>query len=61
VFNDKFNKLDNDCWTSMFDVKCIIKLSILNAILLMDTMSKALVFVKSKICLYCTIIIFLEL
>jgi hypothetical protein len=61
VFNDKSSNLDNDCWTSMFDVKCIIKPSILNAILSMDTMSKALVFVKSKTCLYCTIVIFVKL
>ncbi len=29
--NDKFGKLDKDCWTSMFNVECIVKLSILKA------------------------------
>jgi len=24
-FIDKFDKLDNDCWTCMFNVECIIK------------------------------------
>jgi hypothetical protein len=32
----------------MFDVKCIIKPSILNATLPIDAISKALIFVKSK-------------
>jgi len=46
--NDKFSKLDKDCWIGMFNVECIIKPSILKAILPIDAISKALVFVKSK-------------
>ncbi len=46
--NDKFCKLDKDCWICMFNVECIVKPSILKAILLVDAISKALVFVKSK-------------
>ncbi len=30
-FVDKFGKLDKDCWTCMFNIKCIIKPSILKA------------------------------
>ncbi len=26
-FDDKFVKLDNDCWTSVFNVECIVKSS----------------------------------
>ncbi len=33
--NDKFGKLDKDYWTSVFNVKCIIKPSILKAIYLL--------------------------
>ncbi len=43
-FDDKFGKLNKDCWTSMFSVECIIKL--LKSTLLVDAISKALVFVK---------------
>jgi hypothetical protein len=45
-FDDKFDKLDKDCWTFMFNVECIVKPSILKATLLVDAISKALVFVK---------------
>jgi hypothetical protein len=34
--NDKFGKLNKDCWTSMFDVECIVKSSILKIILFID-------------------------
>jgi hypothetical protein len=46
--NDKFGKLKKDCWTCMFNVKCITKPSILKAILPIGVISKALVFVKSE-------------
>jgi len=45
-FINKFGKLDKDCWTSMFNDECIIKPSILKAILHVDAISKALVYVK---------------
>ncbi len=45
---DKFGELNKDCWTSMFNVKCIIKPSILKVDLLIDAISKALVFVQLK-------------
>jgi hypothetical protein len=44
---DKFGKPNKDYWTSMFNVKCIIKPSILKAVLLVDAISKALILVKS--------------
>jgi hypothetical protein len=47
-FDDKFGKLNKDCWTSMFNAECIIKSLILKATLHVDAISKALVFVKSK-------------
>jgi hypothetical protein len=47
-FNDKFDKLNRDCWTSMFNVECIVKPSILKATSHIGAISKALVFVKSK-------------
>ncbi len=46
--DDKFGKLDKDCWTCMFNVECIVKLSILKIVLPIDAISKALIFVKSK-------------
>jgi hypothetical protein len=49
VFNevdDKFGKLDKDCWISMFNVECIVKLLILKVILPIDAINKALVFLK---------------
>jgi hypothetical protein len=46
--DDKFGKIDKDYWTSMFNVECIIKPSILKAILPIDAISKVLNFVKSK-------------
>ncbi len=46
MFVDKFGKSDNDCWISMSNVKCIIKLSILNVALPMDAMMRAFVFIK---------------
>jgi len=42
----KFGKLDKDCWTSIFNAKCIIKLLILKASLHVNAISKVLVFVK---------------
>jgi hypothetical protein len=47
-FNDKLGKLNKDCWTSMFNVKCIVKSLILKATLLINAINKTLVFVKSK-------------
>jgi len=47
-FDDKFGKLDKDCWTCIFNVKCIIKLCIIKTTLPIDVISKALVFVNSK-------------
>jgi hypothetical protein len=47
-FDDKFGKLNKDCWTCMFNVECIVKPSILKTILHIDAISKALVFVKSE-------------
>jgi hypothetical protein len=44
--DDKFGKLNKDCWTSMFSVECITKL--LKATLFVDAISKALGFVKSE-------------
>jgi hypothetical protein len=46
-FDDKFGKLDKDCWIGMFNVECIVKPSILKATLPIVAISKALVFVKS--------------
>jgi len=45
-FDDKFGKLYKDCWISMFNVECIVKPLILKAILHVDAISKALVFIK---------------
>jgi hypothetical protein len=45
-YDDRFSKLNKDCWIGMFNVGCIIKLSILKIVLLIDAISKALVFVK---------------
>jgi len=42
-FDDKFGKLNNDHWTSMFNVKCIIISSKLNATLHVDAMNKTLI------------------
>jgi hypothetical protein len=57
--DDKFDKLNKDCWIDMFNVECIVKPSILKEILPNDVISKALVFVN--ICFYCIIIIIFEL
>jgi len=46
--NDKFGKLNKDCWTGMFNAKCIVKLLILKATLPIDVINKTLVFVKSE-------------
>jgi hypothetical protein len=43
---DKFGKLDNDYWTCMFNVECVVKPSILNVILLVDAMRRILVLIK---------------
>jgi hypothetical protein len=45
-FDDKFGKLNKDYWTGMFNVECIIKLSILKTFLPIDAINKALVFVN---------------
>jgi hypothetical protein len=47
-FDDKFGKLNKDYWRCMFNVECIIRSSILEVILPIDAISKALVFVKLK-------------
>jgi hypothetical protein len=47
-FDDKFGKLKKDCWIGMFNDECIVKPSMLKEILLVDAISKALVFVKSE-------------
>ncbi len=47
-FNDKFGKLNKDYWIGMFNVPCIVVPSILKTTLLVDAISKALVFVKSE-------------
>jgi hypothetical protein len=47
-FDDKFGKLNKDCWIGMLNVECIGIPSILKTTLLVDAISKALVFVKSK-------------
>ncbi len=47
LFNE-FGKLDKICWTNMFNVKYIVKPSIMKAVLLVDAINKALIFVKSK-------------
>jgi hypothetical protein len=49
-FDDKFGKLNKDCWTCMFNDECIVKLSILKATLFVDAISKALVCISQKIC-----------
>jgi hypothetical protein len=45
-YDDKFGKLNYDYWTCMFNVKRIVKSSILKVILHVDAISKALIFVK---------------
>jgi hypothetical protein len=47
-FDDKFGKLNKGCWIGMFNVECIGIPSILKTTLLINAISKALVFVKSK-------------
>ncbi len=46
--NGKFDKLNNNCCTSMFNNEYIITTLILNITLLFDAMNNALVFLKSK-------------
>ncbi len=46
--NDKYGKSNKDYWTCMFNVKCIVKLSILKATLPIDVINKTSIFVKSK-------------
>ncbi len=49
---DKFgNPINKDYWTSMFNVKCIIKVSMLKAILPVNAISKALILLNQRICL----------
>jgi hypothetical protein len=43
--DDKFGKLN---WIGMFNVECIVKPSILKITLFINSINKALVFVKSK-------------
>jgi hypothetical protein len=47
-FDYKFGKLSKDFWIGMFNVKCIIKPSILKTTLLVDATSNALVFIWLK-------------
>jgi len=42
-FVDKFGKLDKVCWTNMFNVKCIVKPSIMKADLFVDGINNALI------------------
>jgi hypothetical protein len=44
-FDYQFGKLSKDFWIGMFNVKCIIKPSILKTILLVDATSNAFVFI----------------
>jgi len=37
--NDRFNMLDNVCWTSMFKVKSLFDHLILNVVLFVDAMN----------------------
>jgi hypothetical protein len=37
-FDDKFGKLNKDCWTCMFNVECNIKSSILKVALFVDAL-----------------------
>jgi hypothetical protein len=50
-FDDKFGKLNKDCWISMFNVECIIKPSILKPTLLVDAINKALVLLSQNMSL----------
>jgi hypothetical protein len=59
--DDKFGKLDKDCWTCMFNVKCIVKPSILKVTLPIDAINKHWFSLSYKICFYCIIVIILEL
>jgi hypothetical protein len=47
-YDDKFGKLNKNCWTCMFNVERIIKPSILKVVLPIGAINKALVFIKSK-------------
>ncbi len=38
-FDDKFGRLNKDCWTSVFNVECIVKRSILKTSLHIDAIS----------------------
>jgi hypothetical protein len=42
-FVDKFGKLNKVCWTNMFNVKCIVKPSIMKADLFVDGINNALI------------------
>jgi hypothetical protein len=42
-FVDKFGKLDKVCWTNMFNVKCIVKPSIMKVDLFVDGINNALI------------------
>jgi len=44
--HDKFDRFVNVCWTSMFNVECIVWPWIQNAILPIDAISNVLIFVK---------------
>jgi hypothetical protein len=57
----KFGKLDKDCWTSIFNAKCIVKPLRLKASLHVDAISKVLVFVKLEEMSLLYVVIILEL
>jgi hypothetical protein len=42
-FDDNFGKFNNDHWTNMFNVKCMVISSKMNAILHVDAMNKTLI------------------
>jgi hypothetical protein len=47
-YNNKFGKLNNDYYTTMLNIECIVRPSLLNAVLFINAMNKALTFVKFK-------------
>jgi hypothetical protein len=50
-FDDKLGKLDKDCWTHMFNAECIIKPSILKAILPIDAIFVKILCIEKNIIL----------
>jgi hypothetical protein len=59
--DNKFGKLNKDYWRCMFNIECIVKLSILKVVLPIDAISKAFFLLSQKICHYYIIVIILEL